>query len=176
MAPRVSYAKHLQQEVNPIVDMLGLSDLEKRTLRARWLDQVMWLEDAANKNRIGYCCLRLIAIVGGVAVPALVSLDIGGQVATGTRWATFVLSLLVAVSLAVEEFFHLGERWRHYRRTAEILKSEGWAFLQRGGRYRRFETHQEAYPTFAAKVEAISQEEVDVYIEMVQEKGGTATA
>ena len=59
-----------------------------------------------------------------------VSLNINGS---GMRqvfvWVTFALSQVVAISAAIEEFFHYGERWRHYRRTAESLKTQGWAIL-----------------------------------------------
>jgi hypothetical protein len=86
------------------------------------------------------------------------------------RWATFIISLLVAVSVAVEEFFHYGERWRHYRSSVERLKIEGWEFFQLSGEDRDLK-HAEAYPVFAAKVEDILRHEVDVYItEVVKEK------
>ena len=76
---------------------------------------------------------------------------------------TFIVSLVVALSAAVEEFFRYGERWRHYRRMTESLKSEGWQFLQLSGAYAN-QTHIEAYPSFAARVEELSREEVESYI------------
>jgi predicted alpha/beta hydrolase len=82
-------------------------------------------------------------------------------------WATFALSLLVAISAAVEGFFRYGERWRHYRRTAELLKTEGWQFLQLTGYYRRHAAHALAYPLFASRVEDILQQDVDAYITTV---------
>jgi hypothetical protein len=77
---------------------------------------------------------------------------------------------VVALSAAVEEFFHYGERWRHYRRTVERLKSEGWQFFQLSGAYVN-QTHVQAYPAFAARVEELSREEVEVYTtQVVKEK------
>ena len=71
----------------------------------------------------------------------------------------------------MEEFFHYGERWRHYRRTVELLKIEGWQFFQLSTPYRRYKNHAEAYPVFAARVEGIIQPSVEVYItEVVREK------
>ena len=87
------------------------------------------------------------------------------------RGATFIISLLVAISLAIEEFFNYGERWRHYRRTVESLKIEGWEFFQLSGGYKDFQNHDEAYHSFAARVEDILRHEVDAYIsEVVREK------
>ena len=70
-------------------------------------------------------------------MPALVSLNLDGHGASFVRWAAFTVSLMVALAVAIEEFFHYGDRWRHFRRTAEWLKIEGWQFLQLNGDYRR---------------------------------------
>ncbi|OQZ00605.1 MAG: hypothetical protein B6D35_06055 [Candidatus Brocadia sp. UTAMX2] len=129
------------------------------------------MEEQTNKDRTRYYILRLVAIVGGVVIPALVSLSVVGQIATTIKWGTFGLSLLVAISVAVEEFFHYGERWRHYRHTVECLKIEGWQFFQLSGSYQNYQSHAEAYPIFAGRVESIIQREVEVYITQVtQEK------
>ncbi len=78
---------------------------------------------------------------------------------------------MVAISAAVEEFFHFGERWRHYRRTVELLKIEGWKFFQLSASYDGYKKHEEAYPDFATRVEEIIESDVEVYItEVVKEK------
>ena len=85
--------------------------------------------------------------------------------------ATFGLSLLVAITVATEEFFRFGKRWRHYGSTVERLKIEGWQFFQLGGPYQEFKNHAEAYPSFATRTESIHQQEVNVYItEITKEK------
>lgn len=106
-----------------------------------------------------------------MVIPALVSLSGVGQIAKAIKWITFGLSLLVATSVAVEEFFHYGERWRHYRRTVECLKIKGWQFFQLSSSYQNYQSHAEAYSIFAGCVETIIQREVEVYItEVTQEK------
>jgi hypothetical protein len=162
MPAKNSYREHLKQDLGALIDKLELSDLQKRFLHSRWLDQVVWMEGAADGNRMGYYALRLTAIVGAVIVPALVSLNL-----PILRYIIIILSLLVAISTAVEQFLHFGERWRHYRRTVELLKSEGWQFFQKSGRYKDYKSHTQAYSTFAAQVETISQLEVEVYITKV---------
>jgi len=172
MAAKNSYFGFLKQDLGGLIESLQLSDLQKHLLRSRWLDQVMWMEGKAASAQKRYYALRLIAIVGGVIVPALVGLKIGQQgVGLWVQWTTFFLSLIVAISVAVEEFFHYGERWRHYRRTVECLKIEGWQFFQLAGPYQQFENHSQAYSNFAAQVEKICLQEVDVFItEVAQEK------
>ena len=148
------------------IDQLALDGLQKAYLHDRWLDQRTWLARSARRNQRRHYALRLITILGGVAIPALVGLEINSnETEEYVRWLTFGLGLLVAAAAALEEFFRYGERWRHYRRHAELLKTEGWAFLQLvGPAYTEFDTHAAAFRTFVGRVEDILREEVGVYI------------
>ncbi|MEJ2091887.1 MAG: DUF4231 domain-containing protein [Syntrophobacterales bacterium] len=174
MKGKNAYRDWLKQDLGSLIDALKLSDLQKHFLRSRWLEQVLWMEDKADTCQFRYYALRLLAIVGGVIIPVLVSLKVAGKSAAAfVSWITIVLSLTVAISLAVEEFLRFGERWRHYRRTVEILKNDGWQFFQLSGPYKSHPSHQEAYPEFAAHVEGILQGEVEVYItQIMRERKG----
>ena len=176
MAPKVSYEEWLQQDLGSLIDALTLSDLQKRFLRSRWLEQVIWMEKRAAIARDRHYALRMGTIIGGVIVPALVSLNLGLGVEQVAKWLAFAISLLVAVCAAVEEFFHYGERWRHYRQTVESLKTAGWQFFQLTGPYRAHDSHAGAYQDFAAHVEEIMQQDVALYITTVaQEKAEQKT-
>ena len=177
MAKKDSYHKFLKEEFNNLFEGMKLSDVQKHFLRSRWLDQVLWMEGKANLSRDRHYLLRLTTIIGGVILPALVSLNINTtlQVNNRTRdviiWSTFGLSQIVAISAAIEEFFHYGERWRHYRRTVESLKTQGWQFSQLTGPYRNYTSHEQAFNLFAGNVEDIIQRDVEIYsTQVVQEK------
>ena len=190
MARQDSYEQWLKEDLSKLIDTLELTDFRKHCLRSRWLDQILWMEGKANRYRNRYYFLRLTTIIGGVIVPALVSLNtpaltglavndstnLGlGWIAPVAGWAAFVLSLVVALSAAIEQFFNYGERWRHYRRMVESLKVEGWQFLQLSGPYRRYQNHTEAYRAFAARTEELHQHDVEAYITSVvreQEEDG----
>jgi Protein of unknown function (DUF4231) len=171
-AGRLADADLLKQETGAVINQLELSDLQKRCLRARWLDAVLWMDGKARQAQRAYYALRLLIIIGGVTIPALVSLDLGSNLAAGlVRWTTFGLSLVVAISAAIEGFFRYGERWRHYRAIVERLKIEGWQFFQLSGPYAERGSHVAAYTAFAARVEEIMQSDVQQYItEVVREK------
>jgi len=151
----------------PLIGQLGLSPLQQEFLRGRWLDQVRWAEGKAAGAQRWYRRLRLITITGGVIIPALVGLNVAGTVSEGIRWTVFGLGLVVALAASIEGFFHYGERWPHYRRLAELLKSEGWQFFQLSGPYAGAASHADAYPQFAARVEAIVQRDVEVFFTTV---------
>lgn len=157
------YQHWLRRDAVELIEGLRLPDVQKHALRSRWIDRVVWTERQATRSRRAYYGLRLTAVCGGVLLPALVSLNIGELGAVVVRWLAFALSLLVALAVAVEEFFHFGDRWRHFRRTAEWLKIEGWQFLQLTGTYRR-KTHAEAFPLFANRVEGAIHEDVDTFL------------
>src|SRR3954451_23895865 len=162
-----AYSNWLRAELGSLVEELDLDENRKRYLRSRWLDQLVWLEGKAGDAQRRYYALRMVAIVGGLVVPALVSLNVHSDVAAWISWATFALSLIVAVAVAVEGFFHYGERWRHYRRTAELMKAHGWQFYELAGAYDGLASHAAAFKAFAAAVEGLLAEDVDVYIRQV---------
>ncbi len=62
-------------EMDQLITAIELPELNKQFLRARWLEQIMWMEEKAQEALWWYRVLRLATIIGGVIVPALVSLD-----------------------------------------------------------------------------------------------------
>ena len=173
------YSAWLRQELGGLVDELELDERQKRFMRSRWLDQIVWLEGKAKTSQQRYYTLRLIAIIGGLTVPALVSLNVSSDasetLASVISWTTFGLSLLVATAVAVEGFFHYGERWRHYRRTSELLKSQGWQFYELAGAFESHRSHRTAFRGFATSVEGLIAEDVDVYVRQVMRERGRET-
>lgn len=167
---KFSYTDQLKQEFSAMFENLNLTPLQKQFLRSRWLDQILWMEGRAGRTQKFYYRLRLTTIVGGVIIPALVSLNINNQnAATALRWFTFGFSQIVAVSAATEQFFNYGERWRHYRRSVESLKTQGWQFFQLSGPYENYTSHEEAFRVFAGQVEDIIQKDVEVYSTQVSQ-------
>jgi hypothetical protein len=151
----------------PLIGQLGLDPLQQEFLRNRWLDQVRFAENKAGKAQWWYRRLRLITIIGGVIIPALVGLNVTGSASQAIRWAVFGLGLAVALAASIEGFFNYGDRWPHYRRLAELLKSEGWQFFQLSGPYAGTVGHAAAYPQFCARVEEIIQRDVEVFFTSV---------
>lgn len=167
-----NYRDQFKQEIYSLIEQIELSDLQRQFMKSRWMSQLLWLESRAQQNRNRYYFLRLVTIIGGVIVPALVSLNINGNnVQAVIGWVAFGLSQAVAISAAVEEFFNYGDRYRHYRNTAEAMKIEGWQFFQLSGPYRDAQRHTEIYADFAQRVENIMQRDVEGYIsQVVQDK------
>jgi SLOG in TRPM, prokaryote/Protein of unknown function (DUF4231) len=165
--PQQNYRQRLASQLAALIPSLHLRPEQSAFLQARWLDQVVWMEDRAVFNRNYYYALRGFTIVGGVTVPALVRFTATSGATSPIAIITYTLALLVALSAAIEGFFKFGDRWRHYRRTSEALKSEGWQFIELSGHYRNFEHHERAYKAFVQRIERILQQDVDSYIAQV---------
>jgi len=177
MPAEQSYSDALKQDLGGLIAATELPEMSKHFLRSRWLDQLLWAEGRANSARGRYFLVRVIAIIGGVIVPALVSINAQPPAAPATAWLaptvgwlTFTVSLAVAICMALEGFFRWGERWTHYRRLSELLKSEGWLFFQLAGPYQEAGSHAKAYPEFARRVEALVAADVDAFITQVAQK------
>ncbi|WP_228061939.1 DUF4231 domain-containing protein [[Phormidium] sp. LEGE 05292] len=171
MAKKNDYRYYLKQTLGGLIDQLDISQLRKDFLKQRWLDQVLWLEGRATKNRDRHYALRMTTIIGGVIIPALVGLGKGDerwQIYLG--WTAFGVSQAVAISAALEEFFGYGENYRNYRNTAESLKIEGWEFFQLTGAYRYYEDHTDAYSTFAERVELYIKQDVQGFIANLEDR------
>jgi hypothetical protein len=155
----------LREDLGRLIDSLHVRDADRSYLRSRWLENLLWMETAAQRTRRRYYTLRVATVVGAVIVPALVSINAVGDTAGAVTWLTFGFSLVVAASAAVESFFRFGDRWRHYRKSVEDMKREGWMLSELAGPYSDDRaTHQTAFPTFVDRVEDILRTEADTYI------------
>ena len=162
---------------------LDISDFQKGLLRDRWLDQVTWMSKQARTARRRYLLLRIPLIVGGVLIPALITILLSsegkqsipwlfGISVDGIRFLAFVTSLTVAVSAGAEEVLKFHDRWRHYRRMAELLKALGWQYLMLNGVFRRYPNHAGAFTAFTERVEDTLNEDVEGYLSAMAGEGG----
>jgi hypothetical protein len=159
------YIQHLERSITGVIDDLKLEDLQKKFLHDRWLKELLWFEKKSVYNQKRHYLLRIVTIVGGVIVPALVSLGVKeANTAHVIAWSTFCVSLVVAISASLDSFFGYGERWRTFRRTSESLKAHGWQFFQLVGHYGAHPDHSDAFPRFAAQVESLFQQDVESFV------------
>ncbi|MDH5253593.1 MAG: DUF4231 domain-containing protein, partial [Nitrospira sp.] len=81
----------LRAEMGKLIEALELPELNKQFLQARWLEQVIWMDEKAWSSVLRHNILRLTTIIGGVIVPALVSQNVGGGAATMIQTITFIV-------------------------------------------------------------------------------------
>ena len=117
------------------------------------------------------CGIGLLTILlsseGKTSIPWLFGISVDG-----IRLLAFATSLGVAASAGIEEVMKFGERWRHYRRTAELLKTLGWQYLMLNGQFRRYHSHADACASFTERVEDTLNEDVEGYLSAMSGEGG----
>jgi hypothetical protein len=171
-----------KDRLQAILDSIDITPFQKGLLKERWLDQVTWMGAQARRARRRYLLYRLPVVVGGALTPALVTILLtthdptiswlGGIPVDVIRFLAFAVSLIVAVCAGAEEVLKFGDRWRHYRRTTELLKTLGWQYLMLNGQFRRFATHAAAFQTFTERVEDTLNEDVEGYLGQMSGEGG----
>jgi hypothetical protein len=170
-------------DLGAIIDGLDITPFQKQLLRQRWLDQVAYMGRKARQARRRYSMLRAPVIFGGVLIPGLISVLLAAGDEPSIPWlfnvptawvrlVAFAVSLGVAALAAAEESYRYAEQWRHYRRTAELLKTLGWQFVMLNGAFRRYRTHADAFVTFTERVEDTLNEDVEGYLSAVTAEGG----
>jgi hypothetical protein len=163
-----------KERLEAILDSIDITPFQKGLLRERWLDQVTWMGAQARRARRRFLLYRLPVVVGGALTPALVTILLtthdptigwlGGVPVDVIRFLAFAVSLIVAVCAGAEEVLKFGDRWRHYRRTAELLKTLGWQYLMLNGGFRRYPSHAAAFTAFTERVEDTLNEDVEGYL------------
>jgi hypothetical protein len=155
----------LEKQLVDLIDRCELDPHQKMYMRRRWLDQVLWFERRAETNQRRFYLLRIMAIVGGVVVPALVSLNLTRKdIESDVVWTTFAISLVVGIAIAIDGFFDFGGRWREYRRTSELLKASGWEFFELAGPFANYSSNRAAFGSFVVVVEGLISHDVAVYL------------
>lgn len=165
-----------KERLQALLDSIDITPFQRSLIQERWLDQVGWMGAKARTARRRYLVFRIPVVVGGVLIPALITIllstppgtaTIGwlaGMSVDGVRFLSFTVSLLVAACAGIEEVLKFGDRWRHYRRTAELLKTIGWQYLMLSGAFRHYKSHAAAFTTFTERVEDTLNEDVEGYL------------
>lgn len=166
-----------EQALRAVIDKLeGLSDEQKQRIRDRWLNYVVWWDSRARTSKRWHYGLRMIVVVGGVVIPALIGgaamptlLGLQGSKVNVIQGVAFVVSVIVGVAATFEELFRFGEIWRDKRGAAEALKGEGWRYFQLVGKYNN-KSHDDAYADFASAVEDMIEHEIKDYLLVTRSK------
>ena len=153
-----------REELEKLIDAIKALEPYREFLKSRWIGMIIWWDSRSTEARWKYFLLRAVVVTGGVMIPVLSAfgLHLGWE-----RYFSLAISCVGAVvagCAAWEGVANYGEIWREKRRAGELLKVEGWQFLQLCGKYQDAGDYQKAYPRFAAEVESMIAKEVGEYL------------
>jgi len=112
------------------------------------------------RYRYAYWIMAGIGAVGSSVVPVLVNIPVKPIYTT-------IVSLLVVVTVAMENLFHPREHWRNYDLISSELREEEMQFSTRSGLYSQFDKDKEedAFHKFVERIEnAIGKERAETIV------------
>lgn len=155
-------------KLRKLISELELCDKKRNEyIEARWLNYVAWWDSRSVGAKKKYAWLRGAVVVAGALIPALVGLrELNVWVNYGWVFAvlSIIASLVVAICAGIEGLFNFGAIWREKRAAGELIKSEGFSFMQLSGDYAEYPNHAQAYKQFADNVEKMIRREIKDYI------------
>src|SRR6185369_6522507 len=156
------------KRLRELIAKLDLGDPKlNEYIDARWIKYIEWWDSRSSKAKRKYFGYRSAVVIGGALIPALVGLReliVWGRLTIVFAVAAIVVSLVVAICGGLDALYNYGAIWREKRAAAELIKSEGFSFLQLGGEYEKFQSHKDAYKLFASNVERMIRSEIKDYI------------
>ena len=145
-----------------------LTDQQIRIIEVRYLTVLTEFRKRIKMFDFFYHFSRIFISLGGVAVPALLSIQSPGQITTsvGLYWFTWMVSLAVTVCHNISTIFRFDKKYQGIHATIEKLEKEGWQYLELSGRYsthniQAISTHANQYLHFVNTIEKIKTKQME---------------
>jgi len=166
---KITMFKENDEEFIKILRSLNeLSDQQIRIIEVRYLNVLNEYRKRIGLYDFLYHFSRVFISLGGVAVPALLSIQSPGQVSSvALYWFTWIISLAVTIIHNISNIFRFDKKYQGIHTTIEKLHSEGWRYLQLSGRYsthntQLVSTHTNQYLHFVNTIEKIKNKQIEI--------------
>lgn len=117
----------------------GLSDIQRDAMIHRYTDVLSELKRKRHMVSLQYHTLRITNTIGSLTVPALLSIQYAENNGPGSNtaifWITWAVSFIVTLTNGLYTLFKIDKRYATAHTAYEQLHSEGWQYIQLGGRY-----------------------------------------
>lgn len=154
--------------INKMVEKLDLLEYQKEYLLSRYVD-ILYddFDIIAIKNKIAFQFFRFTALIAGIIVPVVANLD-DNMLLLGFNKTTIitVLGLLSSISFGFLQLFQNEKIWLHHREMFEVIRTEGYKFLNLAGEYNN-KSHKEAYPEFVFVLEELIKTDIKKYTQLI---------
>lgn len=169
--PDADYNQETKEQLTGQAEALDLTDSQRDVIVHRWIDQMVWTSDRANRERDANELIRWWQIILSASITLLAAA--GTQTIFGEN-ASMVIALIGALATVLtsfQQFRRPEERWRHYRVLSERYQDEFWTFVSLGGDYEQFaaetEPHQAAYPLFITRMTQLKADDLAAFFSQV---------
>ncbi|WP_299210826.1 DUF4231 domain-containing protein [uncultured Dokdonia sp.] len=153
-----------------LIELSELSETDKILFKISWLDYLKYLDRLAIKDSLFFNILQLLVIIVGILIPVIEQSKLNSEIGISSITVISILGLTIAIATALNRHFKFEERWKHYRRNAEIIRNEGEDFFGLTGNYENAQNQKDAFKKFIENITAIKRQEVDTFIIKVRKK------
>jgi len=160
--PVVLFQKTDEEFIKILRSLSSLSDQQIRIIEVRYLSILRKYRKRVKYINLIYHFTRLFISLGGVAVPALLSIQTPNNSTPSESlfWFTWLVSLSVTILHNISNIFRFDKKYAGINSTIEKLTSEGWQYLELSGKYTSHHphpaaTHANQYNLFVNTVEKI---------------------
>ncbi len=164
---RIRPEMRYQDDMDVMFDTLhGLTDQQCRSIKSRYQFLMREYRRRCFLYSILFYCLRITMSVGSIAVPALMSLNVGPDGEVILKWITWGVSVSVTIAHGITTLFKLDKRFFMLHSVAEKLRTETWQYLQLTGRYSGHwgghrPTHANQYTLYTSQIEKIRMKHIE---------------
>ncbi|HPX76986.1 MAG TPA: DUF4231 domain-containing protein [Bacteroidales bacterium] len=153
-----------------MIEKLDLFEYQKEYLLGRFVD-IMYddFDITAIKNKLAFHFFRFTALVAGILVPIVTNLNDNIILSFNKTLVLTILGLLSSISFGFLQIFQNEKVWLHHREIFEVIRTEGYMFLNLAGEYSN-KTHKESYPEFVCKVEDLIKSDIRKYIQIIDKR------
>ena len=163
-----SFTNRDDEFIKLVRSLSDLTDQQIRIIEVRYLSVLTDFKKRIKIFDFLYHFSRIFISLGGVAVPALLSIQSPGQITTsvGLYWFTWVISLAVTICHNISNIFRFDKKYQGIHATIEKLEKEGWQYLELSGRYSShhihvLSTHANQYLHFVNTIEKIKTKQME---------------
>lgn len=149
-----------------------ITDLErhqKEIIKNRFFTIIHELEKSCNKVHYYFHMFRWLITSGSLIIPALLSIQNIDEETSLIKnheiliyWITWFLSIIVSGCNAYYTLYKIDKQYYLYHSTYEVIRSEGWQYLQLSGKYsghflrdNEKPTHSNQFLYFCVEIERI---------------------
>ncbi|MDO6595598.1 DUF4231 domain-containing protein [Oceanihabitans sp. 2_MG-2023] len=155
---------------NELIERSALSETDKILFTVSWLNYLKYLDKIAIKDSLFFNVLQILILVVGILIPIIEQTELNSKIGNSSITVISVLGITIAIATALIRHFRFEERWKHYRKNAEIIRNEGEDFLALTGNYESSKNIHHAFKKFIENITVIKRQEVDSYIIKVRKK------
>lgn len=157
--------------INKMIEKLDLLEYQKEYLLERFVN-IMYddFDIIAIKNKMAFQFFRFTALVSGILVPIVANLN-DNTIILGCNKTLLItiLGLLTSISFGFLQIFQNEKVWLHHREMFEIIRTEGYKFLNLAGEYAN-KTHKDSYPEFVSKLEDLIKTDIRKYTQLIDKR------